>query len=78
MMLRWIDSDGVSNHDVAELSELRKRTDGALFAKCSEVCVVDKHMDSRRTWPSPPYRVNRAEDRAYADALDARQRWSLT
>jgi hypothetical protein len=28
MMLRWIDSDGVSNHDVAELAGLRKRTDG--------------------------------------------------
>ena len=31
MMLRWIDSDGVGNHDVAELSELRKRTDGFLW-----------------------------------------------
>jgi magnesium transporter len=28
MMLRWIDSDGVNIHDVAELADLRKRTDG--------------------------------------------------
>lgn len=44
MMLRWIDSDGVSNHDVAELSELRKRTDGASFRTCHDFCVIDKHL----------------------------------
>ena len=36
MMLRWIDSDGVSNHDVAELSELRERTDGLLWLDIPE------------------------------------------
>jgi magnesium transporter len=36
MMLRWIDSDGVSNHDVAELPDLRKRTDGFLWLDIPE------------------------------------------
>ena len=36
MMLRWIDSDGVSNHDVAELADLRKRTDGFLWLDIAE------------------------------------------
>src|SRR5215218_6739911 len=36
MMLRWIDSDGVSNHDVAELADLRKRTDGFLWLDIPE------------------------------------------
>ena len=35
-MLRWIDSLGVSNHDVAELAELRKRTDGFLWLDIPE------------------------------------------
>jgi magnesium transporter len=36
MMLRWIDSDGVSNHDVAELADLRKRTEGFLWLDIPE------------------------------------------
>src|SRR5215203_7120135 len=36
MMLRWIDSDGVSNHDVAELADLRKRTGGFLWLDIPE------------------------------------------
>ena len=36
MMLRWIDSDGMSNHDVAELADLRKRTDGFLWLDIPE------------------------------------------
>jgi Mg2+ and Co2+ transporter CorA len=36
MKLRWIDSDGVSNHDVAELPALRKRTDGFLWLDIPE------------------------------------------
>ena len=36
MMLRWIDSDGVSNHDVAELAGLRKRTGGFLWLDIPE------------------------------------------
>jgi Mg2+ and Co2+ transporter CorA len=36
MMLRWIDSNGVSDHDVAELPELRKRTDGFLWLDIPE------------------------------------------
>src|SRR5215213_3508364 len=36
MMLRWIDSDGVSNHDVAELTGLRKRTGGFLWLDIPE------------------------------------------
>ena len=36
MMLCWIDSDGVSNHDVAELADLRKRTDGFLWLDIAE------------------------------------------
>jgi Mg2+ and Co2+ transporter CorA len=36
MMLRWIDSDGVSNHDVVELADLRKRTDGFLWLDIPE------------------------------------------
>ena len=35
-MLCWIDSDGVSNHDVAELADLRKRTDGFLWLDIAE------------------------------------------
>jgi magnesium transporter len=31
MQLRWINSNGVSNHDVAELSDLRKRSDGFVW-----------------------------------------------
>ena len=31
MMLRWIDSNGVSDHDVTKLPDLRKRTDGFLW-----------------------------------------------
>jgi hypothetical protein len=30
MMLNWITSDGVSKHALAELPDLRKRTDGFL------------------------------------------------
>src|SRR4249919_2029860 len=36
MMLRWIDSDGVSDHDVAVLPDLRKRTDGFLWLDIPE------------------------------------------
>jgi Mg2+ and Co2+ transporter CorA len=36
MMLCWIDSDGVSNHDVVELADLRKRTDGFLWIDIPE------------------------------------------
>jgi magnesium transporter len=36
MMLRWIDSDGVSNHALAELPDLRKRTDGFLWLDIPE------------------------------------------
>jgi magnesium transporter len=31
MELRWMDSDGVSNHELAELPDLRKRDDGFLW-----------------------------------------------
>jgi len=36
MKLRWIDSDGVSGHDLAELPDLRKRTDGFLWLDIPE------------------------------------------
>ena len=36
MQLRWIDSEGVSNHDVAELPDLRKRTDGFIWLDIPE------------------------------------------
>jgi magnesium transporter len=36
MKLRWIDSDGVSNHDLTELPDLRKRTDGFLWLDIPE------------------------------------------
>ena len=36
MQLRWIDSKGVSNHDVAELPDLRKRTDGFIWLDIPE------------------------------------------
>jgi magnesium transporter len=36
MQLRWIDSNGVSNHDVAELPDLRKRTDGFIWLDVPE------------------------------------------
>jgi magnesium transporter len=36
MKLRWIDSEGVSNHDLAELPALRKRTDGFLWLDIPE------------------------------------------
>ncbi|HJV13561.1 MAG TPA: CorA family divalent cation transporter [Propionibacteriaceae bacterium] len=36
MKLRWIDSDGVSNHDLADLPDLRKRTDGFLWLDIPE------------------------------------------
>jgi magnesium transporter len=36
MKLRWIDSDGVSSHDPAELPDLRKRTDGFLWLDIPE------------------------------------------
>jgi magnesium transporter len=36
MMLRWIDSNGVSNHDLAELTALRKRADGFLWLDIPE------------------------------------------
>jgi magnesium transporter len=36
MKLRWIDSEGVSNHDPAELPALRKRTDGFLWLDIPE------------------------------------------
>jgi Mg2+ and Co2+ transporter CorA len=36
MELRWIDSKGVSNHDVAELPDLRKRTDGFVWLDIPE------------------------------------------
>jgi magnesium transporter len=36
MKLRWIDSAGVSNHDLAELPDLRKRTDGFLWLDIPE------------------------------------------
>jgi Mg2+ and Co2+ transporter CorA len=36
MQLRWIDSNGVSNHDVAELSDLLKRSDGFLWLDIPE------------------------------------------
>ena len=36
MKLRWIDSNGVSNHDVAELPDLRQRTDGFLWLDIPE------------------------------------------
>jgi magnesium transporter len=36
MKLRWIDSEGVSNHDLAELPVLQKRTDGFLWLDIPE------------------------------------------
>ena len=36
MQLRWIDSKGVSDHDVAELPDLRKRTDGFIWLDIPE------------------------------------------
>ena len=36
MKLRWIDSDGVTNHDVAGLADSRKRTDGFLWLDIPE------------------------------------------
>jgi magnesium transporter len=36
MNLRWIDSEGVSKHDLAELSDLRKRTEGFLWLDIPE------------------------------------------
>ena len=36
MKLRWIDSEGVSNHDLAELPDLRKRTGGFLWLDIPE------------------------------------------
>jgi hypothetical protein len=36
MMLNWITSDGVSNHALAELPNLRKRTDGFLWLDIPE------------------------------------------
>ena len=36
MKLRWIDSEGVSNHDLAQLGALRKRTDGFLWLDIPE------------------------------------------
>jgi Mg2+ and Co2+ transporter CorA len=36
MMLNWITSDGVSNHALAELPDLRKRTDGFLWLDIPE------------------------------------------
>src|SRR5215207_49220 len=36
MRLRWIDSSGVRSHDLAELSNLRKRTDGFLWLDIPE------------------------------------------
>src|SRR5215203_5349346 len=36
MKLRWIDSDGVSSHDLAEVPNLRKRTDGFLWLDIPE------------------------------------------
>ena len=36
MKLRWIEPDGVSNHDLAELPDLRKRTDGFLWLDIPE------------------------------------------
>jgi magnesium transporter len=36
MKLRWIDSDGVSNRDLAELPNLRKRTEGFLWLDIPE------------------------------------------
>ena len=36
MELRWIDSEGVSSHDVAELPDLRKRTDGFVWLDIPE------------------------------------------
>ena len=31
MKLRWIDSNGLHNHDLTELADLRKRADGFLW-----------------------------------------------
>jgi magnesium transporter len=36
MRLRWIDSSGVRSHDLAELANLRKRTDGLLWLDIPE------------------------------------------
>jgi magnesium transporter len=36
MRLRWIDSNGVRSHDLAELANLRKRTDGFLWLDIPE------------------------------------------
>jgi hypothetical protein len=36
MMLRWMDSNGVNNHEVAELPDLRERTDGFLWLDIPE------------------------------------------
>jgi Mg2+ and Co2+ transporter CorA len=36
MKLRWIDSDGAHNHDLADLGDLRKRTDGFLWLDVPE------------------------------------------
>ena len=36
MQLRWIESESVSNHDLAELPDLRKRTDGFIWLDIPE------------------------------------------
>ena len=36
MKLRWIEPNGVSNHDLAELPDLRRRTDGFLWLDIPE------------------------------------------
>jgi hypothetical protein len=64
MMLNWITSDGVSNHALAELPDLRKRTDGFLWLdipewrdEAEEILTNEyrqsvKHLRGWDPWPS--------------------------
>ena len=62
MQLRWIDSNSVSSHDVADLPALRERTDGFLWLDVPE-WSDEAEMLLKRDFGFHPMALNESRNR---------------
>jgi magnesium transporter len=68
MKLRWIESNGVSSHDLAELPDLRKRTDGFIWLDVPE-WSDDAETLLARDFGFHPMAINESRNRNHIPRL---------
>jgi magnesium transporter len=68
MKLRWIESNGVSSHDLAELPDLRKRTDGFIWLDIPE-WSDDAETLLARDFGFHPMAINESRNRNHIPRL---------